>query len=253
MEIGLIVIGDEILSGKRTDRHFARVRQILATRGLQLAWVQYLGDDRQRITDALSRTFAGGDVIFCTGGIGSTPDDHTRQAAAAALGVPLVLHPQADALIARRVRAMNRNLTPEVRRMGEFPLGADIIPNPFNGIPGFSIREHYFVPGFPEMAWPMIEWVLDNKYAQHFREHAASERGVLVGGVSESGITPLLEEIERSFPGVRTFSLPRMNPDRRNLGAIEVGVKGAPPQLDTAFDRLRNGLLDLGATVGDET
>jgi molybdopterin-biosynthesis enzyme MoeA-like protein len=253
MNIGLIILGDEILSGKRTDRQFAQVRQILARRGLQLAWAQYLGDDRRRITETLRATFGGGDVVFCTGGIGSTPDDHTRQAAAAALGVPLILHPEAFALIARRAREMNHPLTAEVQRMGEFPQGADIIPNPFNGIPGFSIREHYFVPGFPEMAQPMMEWVLDNKYEKFIGAQAIIEHALLISGVSESRITPLLEQIERDFPDVRTFSLPRLNPNRRHFGDIEVGVKGIRPTVDAALDKLRDGLLTLGAKLEHET
>src|SRR5690606_16010620 len=106
------------------------------------------------------------DVVFSTGGIGATPDDHTRQAAAAAAGVELALHPEAEAAIAIRIAEGSvQGLSPADRaqrmRMGEFPAGAGIIPNPYNRIPGFHWREHWFVPGFPVMAWPMIEWVLD--------------------------------------------------------------------------------------------
>ncbi len=90
---GLFIVGDEILSGKREDKHFAKVIALLAARGLQLSWVQYLPDDRAAITEALARSFASEDVVFSCGGIGSTPDDHTRQAAAAALGVPLSVCP----------------------------------------------------------------------------------------------------------------------------------------------------------------
>ena len=93
MAIGLIIIGDEILSGKRTDQHFPKVVELLNVRGLQLSWAEYVGDDRERITSLLERTFASDDIVFSCGGIGATPDDHTRQCAASALGVPLVLHP----------------------------------------------------------------------------------------------------------------------------------------------------------------
>jgi molybdopterin-biosynthesis enzyme MoeA-like protein len=99
MAIGLIIIGDEILSGKRADKHFAKMIELLAVRGLQLAWAEYLGDEPARITSVLKRTLAGDDIVFCCGGIGATPDDHTRQCAAAALGVPLVLHPEAKTRI----------------------------------------------------------------------------------------------------------------------------------------------------------
>jgi molybdenum cofactor synthesis domain-containing protein len=86
MTVGLIVVGDEILSGKRVDKHFAKVVELLTARGMELAWAEYVGDDPARITATLRRAFAGGDIVFSTGGIGATPDDHTRQCAAAALG-----------------------------------------------------------------------------------------------------------------------------------------------------------------------
>jgi molybdopterin-biosynthesis enzyme MoeA-like protein len=84
MNIGLIIVGDEILSGKRQDKHLAKVIELLAARGLALSWARYAGDDRPRITQDLRDAFAGGDLVFCCGGIGATPDDHTRQCAAAA-------------------------------------------------------------------------------------------------------------------------------------------------------------------------
>src|SRR5205823_6527501 len=83
MAIGLIIIGDEILSGKRSDKHLPKVIELLAERGLQLAWAEVVGDDPVRITQTLRRTLAGPDIVFCSGGIGATPDDHTRQCAAA--------------------------------------------------------------------------------------------------------------------------------------------------------------------------
>ena len=94
--IGLVIVGDEILSGKREDKHLPKVIELLGARGLQLSWARYVGDDRPRITAALRDAFASGGPVFSCGGIGATPDDHTRQCAAAALKVPLVLHPQAD-------------------------------------------------------------------------------------------------------------------------------------------------------------
>ena len=101
---GLIIIGDEILSGKRADKHLPKVIELLAGRGLSLAWARFIGDDRERITDALREAFASGDVVFSCGGIGATPDDHTRQCAAAALQVDLALHPEARDLIEQRMR-----------------------------------------------------------------------------------------------------------------------------------------------------
>src|SRR6478609_2469289 len=103
MGFGVIIIGDEILSGRRADKHLPKIIELLASRGLALDWAEYIGDDPERITATLARTFAADDVVFSTGGIGATPDDHTRQCAAQALGVPLALHPEAAELIRARV------------------------------------------------------------------------------------------------------------------------------------------------------
>ncbi|MBI3369358.1 MAG: competence/damage-inducible protein A, partial [Burkholderiales bacterium] len=105
---GLIIIGDEILSGKRQDKHLPKVIELLSQRGLALAWARYVGDDREGITAVLRDAFASGAVVFSCGGIGATPDDHTRQCAAAALGRPLELHPQARELILERMQDMAR-------------------------------------------------------------------------------------------------------------------------------------------------
>jgi molybdopterin-biosynthesis enzyme MoeA-like protein len=261
MAIGLIIIGDEILSGKRADKHFPKVVELLSARGLQLGWAEYLGDDRDRITATLKRTFAGGDIVFSCGGIGATPDDHTRQCAAAALGMPLVLHPEAKARIEERIADVAREAgkQPDYAaadnthrlKMGEFPEGAAIIPNPYNKIPGFSIGlnktgGHHFVPGFPVMAWPMIEWVLDTHYPHLFRQTAWLERSVLVFEMAESTLTPLMEQIEAEFPRVKVFSLPSVG-DEKMRRHIELGVKGEPSQVALAFEKMLAALASFRA------
>src|SRR3954463_10929703 len=143
---GIVIVGDEILSGKRTDKHMPKVIELLSARGLQLSWADYVGDQPERIVAVLARAFASGDIVFSCGGIGATPDDHTRQCAAKALGVPLQLHPQAEVLIRERMQDVAKEQgTPyepdrpdNVHRlnMGVFPQGCSIITNPFNKIPG---------------------------------------------------------------------------------------------------------------------
>lgn len=249
MAFSLIVIGDEILSGKRPDQHFPKLRELLAARGLALARVQYLGDDRPRLTRLLAQSFADDDIVFCCGGIGATPDDHTRQAAAAALGRPLVPHPEAQALVAQHLAEIDQPLTPERRRLGELPQGVELIPNPFNRIPGFSVERHHFLPGFPVMAWPMMEWVLDTHCRLLFGAQAEVERGMVVAGLNEGTLTPLLDRIESEYPGVRTYSLPRIDPDQRFRYQIELGTKGLAPAVDQGFTELQAGVLALGGII----
>lgn len=261
MSFGLIIVGDEILSGKRQDKHLAKVIELLSARGLELGWAIYVGDDRHRITAALRRAIEGGDPVFSCGGIGATPDDHTRQCAAAALGVGLELHPQARELILQRMRevAVEQGLAFEPDRadnihrlqMGVFPVGAQIIPNPYNRIPGFSVGELHFVPGFPVMAWPMIEQVLDTRYAHLHGRHRQTERSVIVFGAMEASLTHLMEAIEAEHPDIKVFSLPSV--DHPQWGRhIELGVKGAEGASRQAYDSLKARLVQFGASLGPE-
>src|SRR6478752_1276108 len=259
--IGLIIVGDEILSGKRADKHMPKLIELLAARGLQLAWADYVGDSPERITATLKRAFDSGDLVFSCGGIGATPDDHTRQCAAKALGRELQLHPQAEALIRERMQdtAKEQGIPYEPDRadnihrlnMGVFPVGAEIITNTYNKIPGFTVGDVHFVPGFPVMAWPMMEWVLDTKYQHLFRRDAYVEKSVIVFGSMEATLTPLMEQVEREHPQVKVFSLPSV--DHPQYGRhIDLGVKGAPGDVEPAYRTLLDGLALLKVRLGPE-
>ncbi|MYZ53872.1 competence/damage-inducible protein A [Malikia spinosa] len=263
---GLVIVGDEILSGKRADKHMPKVIELLAERGLSLSWVRYVGDDRPRLEAALRDAFASGDIVFSCGGIGATPDDHTRQCAAAALGVELELHPEAKALIEERMRdvAREQGKTWEPERsdnlhrlnMGVFPRGATIIPNPYNKIPGFSCTGMgqgavHFVPGFPVMAWPMIESVLEQRYTHLFARQQRREQSVIVFGAIEAALTPLMEQIEAAHPAVKVFSLPSV--DHAEWGRhVELGVKGPVAAAEAAYADLLAGLRASDAPLGPE-
>jgi molybdopterin-biosynthesis enzyme MoeA-like protein len=260
-DIGLVIVGDEILSGKRADKHLPKLIELLSARGLQLGWAEYVGDKPERITETLKRAFASGDIVFSCGGIGATPDDHTRQCAAKALGRELELHPQAEALIRERMQDVAKeqgvpyvpDRADNVHRlnMGVFPRGATIIPNPYNKIPGFTVGSVHFVPGFPVMAWPMMENVLDQHYSHLFRRDAYLEKSVIVFGSMEAALTPLMEQVEREHPEVKVFSLPSV--DHPTYGRhIDLGVKGEPAQVDPAYRTLLAGLAKLDVKLGPE-
>ncbi len=265
---GLIIVGDEILSGKRQDKHLAKIIELLSARGIALDWAEYVGDSPARITATLKRAFASGDIVFSTGGIGATPDDHTRQCAAAALGAPLQLHPEAEALIRQRMQdlAKEQGTTYEphhpdnVHRlnMGMFPAGAQLIPNPYNKIPGFTCAPPsagngaiHFLPGFPVMAWPMVEWVLDNLYPHLHRKSAYVEKSVIVFGAMEASLTPLMVRLEADFAGIKVFSLPSVDHPQHGRH-IELGVKGAPDDVALAYLAMLDGLHKFGAKTGPE-
>jgi molybdopterin-biosynthesis enzyme MoeA-like protein len=264
---GLIIIGDEILSGRRQDKHMSKLIELLNERGLNLAWAKYVADDPEQITATLKESFASGDVVFSTGGIGATPDDHTRQCAALALGSTIELHPIAKELITGRIQATaegdpvkaNLNTAENQHRfkMGEFPVGSEIIPNPYNQIPGFRIQEHHFVPGFPVMAAPMMEWCLDTHYKHLFHQENWAEQSFIVPKGIESVLTPLMERIESNFPGVKVFSLPSVgDPSKGGVYAdrhIELGIKGNADLLESAWGALRTGTQALGYEIHDIT
>jgi molybdopterin-biosynthesis enzyme MoeA-like protein len=244
---GLIVIGDEIMRGKRQDKHMAKFVEIMSAHGLHLSWVHYLGDERPRLIETLKRTLASNDVVFSCGGIGVTPDDHTRQAAAAAAGVPLALNPDAEREIRARMAEMGQPVTPARLELGTVPEGSRIIPNPFNRIPGFSYHDHHFLPGFPQMAWPMAEWVLDTHYADDFRTVAEAEAAILVWDGLEGNMLDLMRQTEADFPGIIVFSLPTFGSEtvRRH---VELGVRGDPGEAVQAIEVLKEGVAALGYT-----
>jgi molybdopterin-biosynthesis enzyme MoeA-like protein len=168
--------------------------------------------------------------------------------------------------------------------MGVFPMGATIIPNPYNKIAGFScvaqgggtvaasgrpkqgtaplggsdsheVQERggtvHFVPGFPVMAWPMMAWVLDTHYAAHFNREAWVEQSVVVFGAMEAALTPLMESLEQEHPGIKVFSLPSVDHPVHGRH-IELGVKGAPEAVAPAYAAMLKGLEGFNAKLGPE-
>lgn len=257
-KVRLIAIGDEILSGRRQDKHFAKIIELLQERGMRLHAAEFISDDFDDIVQCLKRSFASNDIVFSCGGIGATPDDRTRQAAAKALNLDLALHPEAADLIAQRCAEMavkgsgsadmSTAENQQRLKMGVFPVGSEIVPNSFNKIPGFYINNHTFMPGFPVMAHAMMAWTLDTRYKQwHFCE-SRIEHSFLVFGLPESRITPSLEQLELQWPGVKAFSLPNVG-DRGGHPHIELGVKGRPDPTAQALAWLRKQVQDLGGKL----
>lgn len=255
MKFNLIIIGDEILHGSRQDKHFPFFKTLLEARGLQLGTVQYLPDERALIVRQLKRSFEDAEPTFVTGGIGATPDDHTRQAAAEALGVPIRTHPEAAAHIERltlgRGESLDTHEHKQRLRMAEFPEGVDLVDNAYNTIAGFSIREHYFLPGFPVMVRPMAQWVLERYYADRFHQEKSDMRAVWLFGLPESRISNLMERIEQDYSGIKTFSLPTVKTDVCDAH-IEFGIKGsgeACGRLDAAWEYALEELEKLGGRI----
>ena len=245
MRFGVIIIGDELLSGKRQDRHFAQAIRILAERGLELGWCRIIGDDPNLIVETLRQTMAGDDAVFCFGGIGATPDDYTRACAARAAGVALQPHAEAIKEIEARFGAA---AYPQRIRLAELPVGSTVIPNPYNRIPGFSLQHHHFLPGFPEMAWPMMAWLLDRDYRHLHRAQPPVEH-VMTVWAREGELLPLMEDFVERYPRCRLSSLPELNPEQPRL---ELGVRGERDDVAAAINFLRRELTALGVKWRDK-
>src|SRR5207237_2933165 len=127
--------------------------------------------------------------------------------------------------------------------MAEFPAGSRIIPNPYNRIAAFAIRNHHFFPGFPEMAWPMLDWVLDTWLVDLSRERPI-EKTVVVYDAGESQLMPLMDAITADYPEVKLFSLPTfMTEGKRRL---ELGVRGPAADVERAVAALHGGGVEPG-------
>lgn len=232
MKFGLIVIGDEILSGRRRDRHVAYFRELLKENGFSLYWVQILPDDPDLLVQRFRQTLGEGNPVFSCGGIGATPDDHTRRCVAEAAGVPLERHAEAARLIEARFGAKAK---PHRIHMADLPRGCELIPNPVSGVPGFSLHQHHFLPGFPDMAQPMARWVLERCCPAD--ADPERELSLKVFGQSENELMPLMEALTAAWPQLKLFSLPR----RGEVAFVELGFRGREG-LDEAFAALCEGL-----------
>lgn len=227
-KVGLILIGDELLSGVRQDKHMRNAIDMLRKRGMTLAWVRIIGDTRKEIIETLNQTKLLNDVVFSFGGIGATPDDQTRAAAAEAFDEKFILHPEAKGLLLEK---FGESAYPHRILMAELAENSELIPNPINQVPGFKLANHHFVPGFPNMAWPMIEWVLDTHYAHLFNDNPNVEWRWDVLRVPESSLVDMMNEILASFEGVGISSLPS-TVKRGDL--IDFGLKGPEVEVTKA-------------------
>ncbi|WP_373509248.1 competence/damage-inducible protein A [Thiocapsa sp.] len=237
---GLIVIGDEILKGSRVDAHLSAFKEMVGGRGHELAWHWLLPDDPEVLVAHLRFSLARPDPVFICGGIGATPDDHTRACAATAAGLDLVRHPEAKVLLEEKFGA---EAYPNRILMADLPAGCDLIPNPINRIPGFSLHGHWFLPGFPQMAWPMAQWVLDRSYGI---SALVEERAFELRGVPESLLIPLMRDLGERFPEAKLFSLPHMGDD----AYIRLGFRGRD-RIDEAMAALSERLDREGISYRD--
>jgi molybdenum cofactor synthesis domain-containing protein len=199
----LLVIGDEILSGRTQDRNISQVAVWLNEQGIRLAEVRVVPDDTRRIAEAVNALRTAHDYLFTTGGIGPTHDDITVDAIAAAFEVPVVVHPEARKILEDYYRDRTGGLTEARLRMARTPEGAELLRNPYSGAPGVKMDNVYILAGVPDIAASMLE-ALTGKL-----EGGRSIVSVTVGArAAESDVADLLRETEEAHPGVAIGSYP---------------------------------------------
>lgn len=199
----LVVIGDEILSGRTEDKNVAQIARWLNGQGIRLLEVRVVPDQEQAIVEAINSLRQDHDYVFTTGGIGPTHDDITIDSIAAAFGVPVIVHPEARQILHDYYSERPPGLTEARLRMARVPAGAELIPNPTSGAPGVRIGNVYILAGVPNIAKAMLE-ALEGRLeggrpvvSVTVRAHAA-----------ESEVAELLKAVQDEHPGVAIGSYP---------------------------------------------
>jgi len=235
---GLAVIGDEILSGRTHDRNIAQVAGWLQVQGIRLAEVRVVPDDQGAIVEAVNTLRARNDYLFTTGGIGPTHDDITVDAVAAALGVEVVIHPEARAML-EEYYGPRGGLTDARLRMARVPAGADLIPNRMSGAPGITGGNIYLMAGGPHICAEMLDAL-----AGTLRGGALLLPETVACWVPEGEVADLLREVEKAHEGCQIGSYPFFR--EGEVGANFVIRSTDPALLRSCVDSLCEGLGELG-------
>ena len=233
-----LIIGTEILNRRRNDRHFDFLSRELLERGYRLSGSFIIEDDPALIVQTLKFLASWPNaVVFTFGGIGSTPDDHTRKAAAIALrDGRLIELPEARRIIGERLKKMEVPNPQYPLKMAELPRGAKLLTNnPVNGMPGFYLDDRYFfTPGFPEMAHPMVREALDRFFPPRQKK---LHRKTLTALCRESALIDVMEDLPE---GVELSSLPKLYSDGPR---VVISVSGEDPRsVEEAFRRFVDAL-----------
>lgn len=214
-----LIIGTEILNRRRTDAHFDFVTRTLSAKGYKLTGSFIIEDDPALIVQIIKFIATQPNpVLFSFGGIGSTPDDHTRHCAAIALrDGELITHPEAKKII---TDTLGDKAYPHAIKMAQLPKGAGLLPNPVNKMPAFSLDERYFfMPGFPEMSHPMVKEILDRLVPVK----KVYYRHTLTANTRESALIEVMEQMPK---GVEFSSLPKLR-DASTPASWEVSISVA--------------------------
>lgn len=235
---GLVVIGDEILSGRTHDKNIAQIASWLQVQGIRLSEVRVVPDVIERIVEAVDALREANDYLFTTGGIGPTHDDITVDAVAQALGVPVIIHPEARAIL-EKYYTDKGGLNEGRLRMARTPEGAELIPNRMSGAPGIRIGNVYLMAGVPHITAGMLDALTGTL------EGGAPLIAETVGGfIPESEVSGLLREVEKAHENCQIGSYPFFREGR--VGSNFVIRSTDRADLDACMAELCKGLEEAG-------
>lgn len=236
---GLVVIGDEILSGRTHDKNIAQIASWLQVQGIRLSEVRVVPDVIERIVEAVNALREGYDYLFTTGGIGPTHDDITVDAVAAALGVPVVVHPEAKAMLERYYASIDKELTEARLRMARVPEGGELIPNRMSGAPGIKLGNIHLMAGVPHITAGMLDALTGTL------EGGAPLLSETVGcWTPESEVADILRQVEKAHQDCQIGSYPFFREGR--VGANFVVRSTSAENLKSCVDSLCDGLATAG-------
>jgi molybdenum cofactor synthesis domain-containing protein len=237
VQAGVLIIGDEILSGRTQDTNLRDIAVYFGVHGVDIAEARVVGDVEEEIVNALNQMRERYAYVVTTGGIGPTHDDITADCVAKAFGVKLYEHPEIIAMMTQR---WGGELTPARRRMARTPEGSSLVKNPVNGPPGFQIGNVFTLAGVPQVMRGMLEDV-------GHRLQGASvvvSRTVRVEGSGEGVIAAPLEAVAKAHPALSLGSYPFFGPDGYGSSLV---IRGRDPvEVDATVDELTAALNAAG-------
>ncbi|MBX7483613.1 competence/damage-inducible protein A [Qipengyuania qiaonensis] len=236
---GLVVIGDEILSGRTHDKNIAQVASWLQVQGIRLSEVRVVPDVVERIVEAVNALREAYDYLFTTGGIGPTHDDITVDAVAEALGVSVIVHPEARAILEKYYTSRDLELTEARLRMARAPEGAELIPNRMSGAPGIRIGNIHLMAGVPHITAGMLDALTGTL------EGGAPLLSETIGcWTPESEVADILRQVEKAHVDCQIGSYPFFREGR--VGANFVIRSTDQAELKSCVDSLCDGLATAG-------
>lgn len=238
----ILVIGDEILSGRTKDKNIGWLAEQLNTQGIQLREARVIPDIRDTIIETVKTLSASYDLVFTSGGIGPTHDDITTECIAAAFGKAVIRHPEAEARLIAHYQDTDIEFNAARQKMADIPEGAALIDNPLSAAPGFILENVHVFAGVPSILQAMFEGLRDS-----LPGGVAMTRLTVQCGIGEGSIATVMESVQAAHEGVSIGSYPWFKPGQFGTAVV---VSGLDPEIThAAATALANGVRDVGATA----